>query len=609
MKRVLLSLCVIFLLLFFLVSCTTTASVLIQKAEILDSDEQSSVSEPDKATDPSSATQIIFKSDKGRFDLVLSKEDMSAKLFHYGLQVKEGYWTSAAAALGANMLIFIDEKPLELFLDPITNEYSIDITYESSNDTLRCDFNSWYGKLRKFISLQGCSGEIVFYGASNFAYWTTMKTDLAPFKVHNHAVGGLTDKQLLDAAPVLLYPYNPSTVVLLTGSNDYANIMDVSDEQSIIEDMMKRKDDLYQELHKNLPDTRIIVVAGFPTPKRSMYTSAILKVNERIKAYCEDYSDWMSFCDVCDFTYNISNDTYEMDYFLSDKLHLTREARVRLAEDFIKPILEKTDAVKGPVVSEPQKHMLYSSTEDIPFYDGKADEPFLISYEVQSAKPTKALIIFHGGGFISRSLPKEGEDIAEYFSREHGYTCFVCYYRINTNYRAIVSDSIRFVKQIRANAEEFNIDPDQICLLGFSAGGSLALLESQHYMDEEYVFSDELVDVDGQPDYLCLLYPGSSFLSPTKNRFFKTDYSEVLALKYDPVLNILDGTNPVFIAQAEDDAITPIEGTYRLASAFEEKGVDLEFHVFSHGDHGFALGNNEETVQWRELFADWLDAR
>ncbi|MBQ4501075.1 MAG: prolyl oligopeptidase family serine peptidase, partial [Spirochaetales bacterium] len=73
--------------------------------------------------------------------------------------------------------------------------------------------------------------------------------------------------------------------------------------------------------------------------------------------------------------------------------------------------------------------------------------------------------------------------------------------------------------------------------------------------------------------------------------------------------NIADDMGPVFIAQAVDDATTPIDGTRAIVSALEKKGIDYEFHEFSHGDHGFALGNNEETVTWMELFASWFDAK
>lgn len=604
MRRSLFSILIITILALFLVSCATGAKPVTAEEKAVETEvvqtEQTPVNEVPKS-------QIIFNGDEGKLKLVLSKDDMSAKLYKFDIQVKEGFWTSASIGYGANLQIFIDRKPADLFMDPITNEYSIDMTFDGTHDVMRCAFDSWFGKCRKFNALEKSFGEIICYGASNFAYWTMMERDLAPYLVHNHSVGGVTDKQLLDAAPELLYPYNPKVVMLLTGSNDYANITDVSDADSIVASMMEFKAGMFEEFHRNLPDARIVVVGGMPTPKRAMYTPLILKVNELIEQYCARHPDYMTYCSMDGFSYDEATDTYHSDLFLADELHLAPEARITVADDYILPVLEKIDAPKGPVVMQPQTVKLYASASDIPFFDGKADEPWFDVYQVESDKPTKALIIFHGGGFMARSIPKESTDIAEYFAREHGYTCFVCYYRINTDYRAIVSDGIRFVKHIRANAEKYNIDPDQICLVGFSAGGSLALMESQHYMDEEYLFSDELDAVDGRPNYLCLCYPGVSLMSKAKNKYLKWEFTEELAQRYEHWRHIPDDMGPTFIAQAEDDVTTPIDGTYQVVEAMKEKGIDYEFHIFSHGDHGFALGNNEETVTWMELFADWFD--
>ncbi|MBQ9809740.1 MAG: hypothetical protein IJM52_01135, partial [Spirochaetales bacterium] len=438
MRRIL-AFAIVFVSIIALVSCATASSDQSQNSY---SPVQTAVSAPSPAEEQQDnavpKSWIVFKGDAGKLELVLSKDDMSAKLYKFGNQVKEGFWTSASIGYGANLQIFIDRMPANLFLDPITNEYSIDMTFDGTHDVMRCDFNSWFGKCRKFNALEESSGEIICYGASNLAYWTMMKRDLAPYLVHNHSVGGVTDKQLLEAAPVLLYPYNPKVVMLLTGSNDYASITDISDADSIVDSMMDGKIAMYEEFQRNLPDSRIVVVGGMPTPKRAMYTPLILKVNELIEQYCAQHSDYMTYCSMDGFSYDEATDTYRNELFLADELHLTPEARITVADDYILPVLEKVDAPKGPVVMQVQTVKLYQTADEIPFYDGKADEPWFEVYQVESEKPSKALIIFHGGGFIARSIPKESTDIAEYFSREHGYTCFACYYRINTDYRGIV---------------------------------------------------------------------------------------------------------------------------------------------------------------------------
>ena len=56
------------------------------------------------------------------------------------------------------------------------------------------------------------SGEVIFYGASNFNYWRTMEEDLRHYAVQNHAFGGSTDRDLLHWAPYMLYPYQPRII-------------------------------------------------------------------------------------------------------------------------------------------------------------------------------------------------------------------------------------------------------------------------------------------------------------------------------------------------------------------------------------------------------------
>jgi len=602
MRRGLVALVLVSLVVGMFVSCATGSAPVL--AEVEETTTPAVVE--DKPVDEVPKNQIIFKGEKGKLELILDKDDMSAKLYSFGEQVKQGFWTSAAIGVSSNIQIFIDGKPVNLFMNPLTNEYSIEMQYESIVDILHCDMNSWFGKTRNFTALEQSSGEIICYGPSNFAYWTTMATDLAPYLVHNHSVGGVTDKQLLEAAPTMLYPFNPKVVMLLTGSNDYANITDISDVDAVVASLMDAKIKLYEGIHENLPEARIVVVGGMPTIKRAMFTEIVLIVNDRIKEYCDEHSDYLTFCSLGDLTYDSATGTYKEDRFLADGLHLTPEARSIMAERII-PVLSEIDAPAGPTVLEVQTCKLYDSVDKIPFYDGKADEPWFEVYQVESDKPNKALIILHGGGFLARSVPKESTAMAEYFSREYGYTCFVCYYRINTDYHAIVSDGIRFLKQIRKDAEKYNIDPNQICLMGFSAGGSLALATGQHYMDEEYLFSDELDQVDGRPDYYALMYSGTQLLSESRNKYLKWEYDDEMIEKYDYSKHVPEDMGPAFIAYAADDSLA--EGNRNLISVFIEKGIDIEVHEFSHGGHGFSLGNNEETVTWMDLFADWFNGK
>lgn len=185
-------------------------------------------------------------------------------------------------------------------------------------------------------------GEIVFYGASNFTYWSTMEQDIPGFKVQNHGFGGSDDAGLMKYAEKLLYPYDPKIVVFQTGSNDYVHV-DGSDEEKIAF-CMKRKKEMFETFHKRLPKAKFLVLAGILLPGRSQYLELTKEINRQLRELCES-NDYMTYVDAEDMTYQ--NGSFDKSLFQEDKIHLTPEARVRWAEEYIIPALETAVAGLG----------------------------------------------------------------------------------------------------------------------------------------------------------------------------------------------------------------------------------------------------------------------
>lgn len=93
-------------------------------------------------------------------------------------------------------------------------------------------------------------GEIVFYGASNFRLWTEMDNDLSEYKVQNHGFGGSTDRDLVERADTLLYPYAPAVVFFQTGSNDYVSLGGTDEEK--VQVCMEYKEFMFKTFHERL---------------------------------------------------------------------------------------------------------------------------------------------------------------------------------------------------------------------------------------------------------------------------------------------------------------------------------------------------------------------
>lgn len=195
------------------------------------------------------------------------------------------------------------------------------------------------GRIARKYKAAAHKGEIVFYGASNFTLWETMEEDLRAFKVQNHGFGGSDDAGLMKYASRILYPYEPKIVVFQTGSNDYVNVQG-SDEEKIAF-CMKRKKEMFALFHERLPEAKFLVMAGILLPGRAEYLELTKEVNRQLKELCES-TDYMTYVDSEDMTYQ--NGEFDESLFVKDNIHLTPEARVRWAQEYIIPALEQTVA-------------------------------------------------------------------------------------------------------------------------------------------------------------------------------------------------------------------------------------------------------------------------
>lgn len=178
-------------------------------------------------------------------------------------------------------------------------------------------------------------GEIVFYGASNFRLWTEMENDLPEYKVQNHGFGGSTDKDLVERADTLLYPYAPAVVFFQTGSNDYVSL-DGTDEEKV-EVCMAYKKFMFETFHKRLPEAKFVVMSGLLLPGRSQYTALTQKINDALEELCAQY-DYMTFVDAEEMTFDGS--AYRSELFIKDGIHLNHEGQFLWRDGYIKPAIE-----------------------------------------------------------------------------------------------------------------------------------------------------------------------------------------------------------------------------------------------------------------------------
>lgn len=211
-------------------------------------------------------------------------------------------------------------------------------------------------------------------------------------------------------------------------------------------------------------------------------------------------------------------------------------------------------------------------------------------------QPTGATVLILPGGGFSKVVPdKEGTEAAAWLN-QHGVSAFVLSYRTSTppadGWRKPLQDAQRAMSVLRSRAEEFGFNPNQIGLVGFSAGGQVAarLLCADRRAYEPIDASDEQ---SFAPAFALLIYPWN--LYDTKSKSLVDG------------LQLPAGTPPLFLVHTDDDRSSSL-GTTLLYVACKEQGIPSELHVYGNGGHGYGLRvvPNSEISTWPQHATRWL---
>ena len=216
--------------------------------------------------------------------------------------------------------------------------------------------------------------------------------------------------------------------------------------------------------------------------------------------------------------------------------------------------------------------------------------PSMTVYQAPSVKnPAPAVMVCPGGGYTILATNLEGTEIADWLNSV-GVTAIVLKYRVPDNPDGAFEDAQRAMSIIRSRAKEFNIDPDRMGVLGFSAGGNLAARLCTNYAKRSYQPVDSIDAISCRPDFAILVYP----------YLLGDDDQLQTSLKVD------SQTPPAILIQAQDDWVKPENSIYYFLSLKNAK-VPAELHIFPTGGHGYGLRPSEHAVSgWPQLCQTWL---
>jgi len=208
-----------------------------------------------------------------------------------------------------------------------------------------------------------------------------------------------------------------------------------------------------------------------------------------------------------------------------------------------------------------------------------------------------AIIVCPGGGHSILAFDHEGTEVAEWLNTL-GVTGIVLKYRVpfrnpDKRWEAAVQDAQRAVRVARSRAKEWNIDPERLGILGFSAGGETAGRAAMLHAKRQYAAVDAIDDVSCRPDFAALIYPGGL-----------DDKSTPWTLKSD--VHVDANTPPMFFAHAADDRV-PAAQSVLLFTELRKVSVPAELHVYASGGHGYGMRKTGHPVNtWPDRCADWL---
>ncbi|HBO43024.1 MAG TPA: xylanase [Planctomycetaceae bacterium] len=212
----------------------------------------------------------------------------------------------------------------------------------------------------------------------------------------------------------------------------------------------------------------------------------------------------------------------------------------------------------------------------------------------ESGKPSPAVLVCPGGGYRILAYDKEGTEIAQWLN-SIGITAAVLKYRVPDNRDGALQDAQRAMGLLRHRASAWNLDPNRIGVIGFSAGGHLSARLSTAYGERTYSNVDEADAKPCRPDFTLLVYP--AYLHKKDRPHELTD--EIV---------VTGKTPPALLVQTQDDR-PYVDSSIAYYLALKKAGVPAELHLYASGGHGFGLRPSKFVVsRWPTLAETWLRA-
>jgi acetyl esterase/lipase len=272
---------------------------------------------------------------------------------------------------------------------------------------------------------------------------------------------------------------------------------------------------------------------------------------------------------------------------------------------------------RTPGLEQPRKLLLWEHGAPGALGTDESDQPSVEYFPPWGKNESgTCVIVAPGGSYGMLASNHEGRQAANYFNAL-GIAAFVLTYRLGPRYHHPIElgDAQRAIRLVRSRAAEFDVRPDRIGIMGFSAGGHLASSAGTHFDAGHADASDPIDRASSRPDFLILAYPVITMEAPfahegsRKNLLGDNPDPKLVELMSNE-LQVTPQTPPTFIFTTSNDDVVPVENSVMFYSALHKAGVPAELHIFAEGPHGVGLDLSDPALgEWPKLLSNWMAGR
>jgi len=222
-----------------------------------------------------------------------------------------------------------------------------------------------------------------------------------------------------------------------------------------------------------------------------------------------------------------------------------------------------------------------------------------------------AIVICPGGGYGGLVTGPEGHGIAKWLN-SHGVTGVVLEYRLPAGRSAVpLLDAQRAIQTVRARAKEWHLNPSQVGIMGFSAGGHLASTVATHFDEQPQNPSDDAVAIlSNRPDFAVLVYPvitmGQHTHGGSRNNLLGANPTAEQIELFSNEKQVTPRTPPVFVTHPIDDQVVPVIHSQQFYTALQAASVPAKYLELPSGGHGLNGYKGPMWDAWQTESLKWL---